>query len=126
MKKWQFLLTAALALLLGGALALTGCDNGTTSNSDPTGTTVPTGTTGTTEDTGPTEEEMNAGDFVDGEEPTKFTVSSKAEFETAKAAIEETAGNYVLTITGTVDIGDIYITPAANTVVSLRGGGTSI
>ncbi|GHV76874.1 hypothetical protein AGMMS49942_16950 [Spirochaetia bacterium] len=134
MKKWQFLLTAALALLLGGALALTGCDNGTTSNSDTTGTTTPTvptvTTTEDTEDTGdteptePTEAEMNAGDFGAGVTPTTFNIPAD-DFTAAKTAIETAGGgNYVLNITGTVDVAGVYIELAENAIVSLRGGGT--
>ncbi|GHV39562.1 hypothetical protein AGMMS49546_11830 [Spirochaetia bacterium] len=67
---------------------------------------------------------MNAEDFGVGVTPTTLTISNPTDFSNAKTTIEATAGNYVLTITGTVDVGSVNITPIAGAIVSLRGGGT--
>ncbi|GHV92151.1 hypothetical protein AGMMS50268_26540 [Spirochaetia bacterium] len=69
---------------------------------------------------------MNAEDFpgVAATDITTRTISNKAEFTDAKTAIEGTGGNYVLTITGTVVVDNVQITPKENAKVSLRGGGT--
>ncbi|GHV90724.1 hypothetical protein AGMMS50268_12270 [Spirochaetia bacterium] len=67
---------------------------------------------------------MNAEDFGVGVTPTTLTISNPGDFSNAKTAIEGTAGNYVLNITTTVDVGNVNITPKAGAIVSLRGGGT--
>ncbi|GHV75517.1 hypothetical protein AGMMS49942_03380 [Spirochaetia bacterium] len=59
------------------------------------------------------------------EEVTLYTISSKANFEAAETAIETAGGgNYVLTITDTVDVEGESIELAEDAIVSLRGGGT--
>ncbi|GHV91045.1 hypothetical protein AGMMS50268_15480 [Spirochaetia bacterium] len=107
--------------------AISGLVNGTAytftvKTVDTTGNTS-AGTTATATPA-PTVAEMNAADFGPGVTPTPLTISSPTDFSNAKTTIEATPGNYVLTITGTVDVGSVNIEPAANTVVSLRGGGT--
>ncbi|GHS89436.1 hypothetical protein FACS189487_09640 [Campylobacterota bacterium] len=53
-----------------------------------------------------------------------FNIPSSDSFADAKNAIEASGGNYILNITGDVDVGTNNITPYAGSVVSLRGGGT--
>ncbi|GHV93609.1 hypothetical protein AGMMS50268_41120 [Spirochaetia bacterium] len=67
---------------------------------------------------------MNAEDFGPGVTPITLTISSPTNFSNAKTTIEGTPGNYVLNITGTVNVGSTDIGLLANTIVSLRGGGT--
>ncbi|GHS88635.1 hypothetical protein FACS189487_07310 [Campylobacterota bacterium] len=64
-------------------------------------------------------------DFGAGAVIITRNIGSPSDFTDAKTEIEGATGNFVLNITGDVDIEDTtYIEPHADTNISLRGGGT--
>ncbi|GHS86516.1 hypothetical protein FACS189487_00950 [Campylobacterota bacterium] len=68
----------------------------------------------------------NTEDFGAGASITAYNISNATDLAAATAKITTKSGNFVLNITGPITVGNAEadIQPAANTVISLRGGGT--
>ncbi|GHV59445.1 hypothetical protein FACS1894103_2830 [Campylobacterota bacterium] len=68
--------------------------------------------------------QWNTADFGADTNITTFNIKSLSDFLEANTTITNNAGNYVLNISGDVDVKDAIINPHADTNISLRGGGT--